>query len=171
MFPDSKHSSASGQCQQKLVDVMSAECEGVAEFVRQADEFTIRLKEGPLDAWAAPDGRFVIRLAGSEETIASELQVPDEDGGINEIVRHYSFSHGDRTYSCNFGRDIKGSGLPAVQFHITSTEGWELSYVDSDGDGRWDRFMDSTSGTPQFHRRDGLSWKELDVEKDTTADR
>ena len=132
-----------------------------AEFVEQSKDMTIRIKKYPIDAWASPDGRFVIRLFGSNETIASELRYPGrKDAATDSLVRHYSFSCGGQTYSCDFGRSIDGSKITDVQFHFTDAKGGELSYVDSDADGRWDRFIDYAHEPPRFYYRDGLCWKE-----------
>lgn len=132
----------------------------MAEYVKQFEDMTIRVKEDPLDAWASPDGRFVIRLFGSDETIASDLGYPDIGGAVNELVRHYSFSCGKQTYSCGFGRSIKDSKMTNVQFHFSDAKGGELVYVDDDADGRWDRFVDYTQEPSRAYVRDGLCWKE-----------
>jgi hypothetical protein len=162
---DDNVSSASGQNEQNVAKVREVFGEGAAKFVKQFEDLTIRIKKGPIDAQASPDGRFVIRLAGDNETIASELQFPDDTGPVNEVARHYAFSSGNRTYSCDFVRKIGDSSMPNVLFSITDADGRGLSYVDSDGDGRWDRFTDSTAESPRFYRRDGLCWKEKDVGK------
>ena len=134
--------------------------EETAEFVRQFKDMTIRIKKNPIDACASPDGRFVIRLFGSDETIASDLRYPDTGETVKELVRHYTFSNGGRTYSCDFGRSINDSKMTKVQFHFTDDRGNEFSYIDDDADGRWDRFTDFTQKPPTFYERDGLNWKE-----------
>ena len=36
----------------------------------------------------------------------------------------------------------------------------DLLYVDSDADGRWDRFIDRTQEPHKIYESDGLYWKE-----------
>ncbi len=134
--------------------------EEAAEFVKQFEDMTVRIKQCPIDACASPDGRFVIRLFGSEETIASDLRSPDTGGTVKDLVRHYSFSCGGQTYSCDFGRNIDNTKMTNVLFHFTDAKGGELTYVDSDADGRWDGLSDHTREPPTFYERDGLRWKE-----------
>lgn len=137
--------------------------DGAAEFARQFEDMTIRINEFPIDAHASPDGRFVIRLFGSDETIASEVRDPDSAGGVMKwLVRTYSFSHGDRTYSCNFVRDIDDSEMKSVTFHITDSNGTDLTYKDNDADGRWDGFSDCIQDTSKNYVRDGLCWKKCE---------
>lgn len=133
--------------------------EETAEFVKQFEDMTVRIKQYPIDAWASPDGRFVIRLFGSDETIASDLRYPDT-GGTVKLVRHYSFSSGAQTYSCDFIRNIDNAKMTRVHFGVTDGKGGDLTYMDSDADGRWDRLFDCTREPPTFYERDGLRWKE-----------
>lgn len=146
---------------QKLVAEMK-ENYGVemAEFTKQFEDMTIRIKKNPIDAWASPDGRFVIRLFGSDEWMASDLWYPDEGGATNELVRHYSFSCGKQSYSCDFGRNVKNPEATEVHFSVTDSKGGQLVYMDDDGDGHWDRFVDYTQESPKAYVRDGLYWKE-----------
>jgi hypothetical protein len=137
----------------------------LAEFASQFEDMTIRIKKYPIDAWASPDGRFVIRLFGSDETIVSELRYPARKGGATELLRHYSFSCDHQTYSCDFVRTTGDSKMTEVQFHRSDAKGGELSYVDLDADGRWDRFNDYTRKPPTFYHRDGLFWKERTKDK------
>ncbi len=135
--------------------------EETADFVRQFEEMTIRIEEYPIDACASPDGRFVIRLFGSDETIASELRYPAGPGGVTELNRHYSFSHGDLAYRCDFGRSIEDSKMTNVIFGVTDRKGdVKFSYVDNDADGLWDKFADHTQEPSKIYVRDGLCWKE-----------
>lgn len=140
--------------------------EETAEFVRQFEDMTIRIHEFPIDACASPDGRFVIRLFESNETIASDLRHPDTEGTVKQLVRHYSFSSGGQTYTCDFVRNIDTLKVTRVHFSFTDAEGRGLTYMDSDGDGRWDGLSDRTREPPVFYERDGLRWRER--EKDTS---
>ncbi len=144
----------------KMTEIYGKE---TAEFLRQSEDLTIRIKKNPINAGFSSDGRFVIRLFGSDESIASELLYPHGKGKA-ELVRHYSFSCGDKKYSCDFGRSDKDSRVTNVVFNITDVKGGELSYFDSDGDGRWDKFDDLTHQPPRFYKRDGLCWEEYSVE-------
>lgn len=54
----------------KMKEIYGEEC---GEFVRQFEDMTIRLNKYPIVVSASPDGRFVIRLFGSGELIASDL--------------------------------------------------------------------------------------------------
>jgi len=131
-----------------------------AEFVRQFKDMTIHIRQFPIDLLAAPDGRFVIRRFGTGEIIASELYCPDKGGTIKELVRHYAFSCGGRTFSCDFGRTKDGSKMTNVLFGLEDAKGVKLSYIDSDADGRWDKFSDHSQDPPRLYERDGLSWRE-----------
>jgi hypothetical protein len=135
--------------------------EEAAQFEEQFKDMTIRMNEYPLLVSAAPDGRFVINAFGNGETIASDLFSPDKGGAINELVRHYSFSCDKQTYSCDFGRSVKDPKITEVQFHFTDAKGSELVYVDSDGDGRWDRLTDLTQTPPQSYVARGLCWESV----------
>ena len=136
----------------KLVAQMKEEYgEETAEFVKQFEDMTIRIKESPINAWAAPDGRFVLRLFGSDDTIASDLWYPNKSVRPKEFVRHYSFSAGGRTWSCDFGRSGDNSKMTEVQFHFTDANGGTMTYVDSDADGRWDKMIDETVGHPMSY--------------------
>ena len=132
-----------------------------AEFVKQFEDMTIRIKKAPIDAWASLDGRFVIRLVGNGE-IASDLWYPGEAGvkAPKERVRQYSFSDGNRNWSCAFWRTINNPVVTTVEFCVTDAHGRGLSYVDSDADGQWDRLIDEAGEQPVFYERDGLCWKE-----------
>jgi hypothetical protein len=135
--------------------------EETAEFVKQFEDMTIRTNTHPIKAFAAPDGRFVIRLSRSDETIASDLRYPEKGGIAKELVRHYGFSCNGSTYSCDFGRRIEDSKMTNVLFSVLDAEGNStFSYVDSDADGRWDWFCDYTQEPPKSYDRDGLCWKE-----------
>jgi len=137
----------------------------MAEFVKQFEDMTIHIKINPIDVWASPDNRFVIRLVGSDESIVSDLRYPDKGGAVKELVRHYSFSCDNQSFSCDFGRNIENpKKITEVQFHFTDNNGHELSYVDSDADGRWDKFIDYTQESPKFYKREGLCWKESMIE-------
>ena len=161
MPPDSRAvSDVQAENEEYVAQMREMYGEEAAEFVRQFEDMSIRIKEYPIDAWASPDGRFVIRVFGSDETIASDLRYPETGGTVKELVRHYSFSCGDQTYSCDFGRTIEDSKLIEVQFRLTDAKGGELVYEDSDADGRWDRFIDYTQESPISYHRDGLCWKE-----------
>ena len=142
--------------------------EETAEFVKQFEDMTIRINEPPIDACASPDGRFVIRLFGSDETIASDLFYPDTARPIKAIVRHYSFSSAGKTYSCDIGRNRDNSRVTNVIFSFTDADGGELVYADRDADGRWDSFTDSTRDPSVIYDRDGLCWKKR--EKNTPHD-
>ena len=133
---------------------------GAVEFSKQFEEMTIRIKKSPIDAWASPDGRFVIRLFGSNETIASDLRYPEQGGEVKDVVRHYSFSSGDHTFSIDFARSIKDGKLTEVHYSLVEANGHELVYVDTDADGRWERFVDYTQKPPKSYERDGLCWRE-----------
>jgi hypothetical protein len=134
-----------------------------AEFCAQFKDLTSRLTKDPLDARFSPDGRFVIRVRG--EAIASELRYPMHCPPLasrTDLVRCYSFTCGDKTYSCDFSRSIEDPiRITNVQFHVVYAKGGELSYVDSNGDGRWNKFIDYTEKTPKFYVRDGLSWRKV----------
>ncbi len=148
----------------KMKEIYGEEC---GEFVRQFEDMTIRLNKYPIVVSASPDGRFVIRLFGSGELIASDLRCPERGGTLKELVRHYSFSCNGRTYSCDFGRSIEGPKVVNVVFAVTDAKGNpEFSYVDTHGDGRWDRFADYTHKPATFYERDGLCWKERKVAGD-----
>jgi hypothetical protein len=134
--------------------------EETAQFVKQFGDLTIRIRKYPIDAWASPDGRFVIRLFGSEETVASDLRDPDASGNAKKLVRNYSFSCGGRTYTCDFVRNIANSKMNCVQFHITDSQGRGVGYVDFDADGRWDELIDETEESPRFYYKDGLCWRQ-----------
>ena len=140
----------------KLKETLGVE---VGEFAKQFDDMTTFVKNGPIEVWASPDGRFVIRHTGSNETIASDLRCPDIGGAVKELVRHYSFSTGDRSFSCDFGRTIQDSRITDVQFHVIDAKGGELCYLDHDGDGRWDAFRDATHKPSRIYVRDGLCWR------------
>jgi hypothetical protein len=138
----------------------------IPEFARQFDNMTIRTNTYPIKACASQDGRFVIRVFGSDETIASDLQCPERGGTARELVRHYSFSCNGQTYSCDFGRSIDDSKATNVVFSVSDVKGnVKFSYVDLDADGRWDRFNDYTRKPPTFYHRDGLFWKERTKDK------
>ena len=66
--------------------------EEVGKFVEQAKDMTIRIKKYPIDAGASPDGRFIIRVFGNPETMASDLLYPGKGDTLTELVRHYSGS-------------------------------------------------------------------------------
>jgi hypothetical protein len=134
--------------------------EEVAVFVKQFEDMTIRTNTYPIKVCASPDGRFVISPFGIDETIASDLRSPDIGGTVTELVRHYSFSCGGQTYSCDFGRNIDNSKMTTVLFRFTDAKGGELTYLDSDADGRWDGLSDRTREPPIVYERDGLRWKE-----------
>jgi hypothetical protein len=137
-----------------------------AEFAEQFEDLTIRFKEYPVDVCAAPDGRFVIRLLGSDETIASDLLYPDR-GGVKSLVRHYFFSNGGESYSCDFGRSIEDSKISSVVFDVAFKGRTKFVYLDSDGDCLWDRFTDLTQEPPRTYIREGLGWKWREVPKDS----
>ena len=147
------------QISQHIAEVRQQVGEEAAKFEEQFKDMTIRINESPVRVSASPDGRFVIRNFESGEIIASDLFYPDKDGTMNELVRHYSFSRDKDTYSCDFGRSVKDPKITEVQFRFADAKGGELSYVDSDGDGRWDRLTDCTQMPPQSYVRDGLCWK------------
>lgn len=156
---------AETQFEKHLEKVGSEFGKEAGEFARQFKNLTIRIKKNPIDAAASPDGRFVIRMFGSNETIASDLRYPDKEGSGGELVRQYSFSSGGRTYLCDFARTTDGSRIIEVQFHIIDQKGGELVYVDSHGDGRWDRFTDYSRSPPKTYVRDGFCWKEITKER------
>lgn len=133
--------------------------EEAAEFARQFEGMTIRIKEFPIDAWASPDGRFVIRLFGSDETIASDLRCPEKGEAMKELVRHYYFSCGDLAYSCDFARSIRDPKMTNVVFGVSVKGKPTFSYVDRDADGLWDSFIDYTQEPPQSYIRESLCWK------------
>lgn len=140
--------------------------EETADFVKQFEDMTIRINEPPIDACASPDGRFVIRLFGSDETIASELWHPDRARSAKQLNRHYSFSAGERTYACDIIH-IDNGKVTDVLFSVTDASGAELVYVDRDGDGRWDSFTDSTRDPSVIYERDGLCWEEREKDLPT----
>jgi hypothetical protein len=144
--------------------------EEVAEFVRQCEDMTTRTKGYPINAWASPDGRFVVSLFENHEIIASELRNLSI-GPPKELVRQYSFSCNGRSWSCDFGRTIEDSKMTNVYFSFTDAKGGSLSYVDDDADGRWDRLIDETGERPAYYHRDGLCWKEraIDAAKESDA--
>lgn len=150
------------ECLSKVGETLG---EGTARFVKQFEEMNTHIKQYPIDAWSSMDGRFVIRLFGKNETIASDLHHPDDVGPVKQLVRHYSFSCAGRSYSCDFGRSIVDAKTTEVQFHFSDDKGGELTYADSDGDGQWDRFIDHTHKPPVFYDRDGLCWKQSTKEK------
>ena len=138
----------------------------LVEFVKQCEDMTIRINQYPINAWASPDGRFIIRLFGSNDTTASDLYYPDiKKDAPKEWVRYYSFSCGDQVFSCDFGRNIAESKMTNIQFRITNSKlGDIFTYLDDDADGRWDRFIDYTQDTPVYYHRDGLCWKKKTTE-------
>lgn len=129
-------------------------------FLKQFEDMNIHVNKYPVDAWASPDGRFVIRVFGNEQTIASDLYYPDRGGEVKDVVREYSFSSGGHTFTCSFARSIKDPKVTEVQFRRIDAKGRESVYVDFDADGRWDKFVDYTQDPPISYRRDGLCWKE-----------
>jgi hypothetical protein len=135
--------------------------EEVGEFVEQAKDMTIRVKKYPIDAGASPDGRFIIRVFGNAETMASDLLYPDERGTLKELVRHYSFSCGDQTFGCDFGRSVEDGKMTSILFSCQVKGETTVAYVDLDGDGRWDRFTDYTEMPSRTYEREGLCWKRL----------
>lgn len=144
--------------------------EEMSQFASQFDEMTTHVQEYPFNASASPDGRFVIRLFGSEESMASDLRCPDGEGVGTELNRHYYFACGGRTYAVDFGRTEDDSRVTRVQFSCTDGTGSELSYADLDADGRWDVFIHGSDGAKRIYDRDGLSWKAR-VEAPPTAQR
>ena len=140
--------------------------EETATFAEQFEDLTIRFKEYPVDVYAAPDGRFDIRLHGSDETIASDLLYPDR-GGVKTLVRHYVFSNGDGSCSCDFGRSIEDSKMSSVVFDVAFKGETKFFYLDTDGDCLWDRFTDLTQEPPRTYIREGLGWKWREVPKDS----
>ena len=107
----------------------------MGKFAEQAKDMTIRIKKYPIDAGASPDGRFIIRMFGNTDTMASELLYPGEDGASRELVRHYSFSCGDQTYSCDFGRSVEDGKMTSILFSCVVNGDTTVSYLDLDG--RW----------------------------------
>ena len=128
-------------------------------FLRQFKDMTIRIKEYPIDAEASPDGRFAIRLFGSDKTIASDLRQIEGRGGVKALNRYYFFSCGDLAYSCNFTRDIEDSEMYNVVFAVEGKGETKFSYVDRDADGLWDWFTDHTQEPSRTYVREGLCWK------------
>jgi hypothetical protein len=159
---DARGPSAIARENEKCVQQMGAMYgKEAARFAKQFEGLTIHIKEYPLDAAASPDGRFVIRLFGTDETIASELYYPVAGAnGVNELVRDYSFSWRDRTYSCYFARSADNSAMNGISFSCTDGKGGELSYLDTDADGRWDTFVDRTNASTKVFVRQGLRWKQ-----------
>jgi hypothetical protein len=136
--------------------------EETEEFVRQFRGMTIRIKEYPVDAGASPDGRFVIRMFGREDTIASDLRHPGSGEAPDEFVRFYSYPSTDLTYSCSFARSTEDDSMRNVLFGVNDVNGDpRFSYLDCDADGLWDRFIDCTEEPSKMYARDGLCWKEL----------
>ncbi len=134
--------------------------EDAAQFAKQFENMTIRIKKPPLDAYASPDGRFDIRLFGSDETIASDLYHPDSGSVVKLLNRHYSFSCDGQTYSCDFYRSASDSRMIRIVFNFSDGKGGELLYMDSNADGRWDLFADRSWEPSKVYERDGLCWKE-----------
>jgi hypothetical protein len=130
----------------------------VGEFANQFKDLTIRIFQDPINAAASPDGRFVIRLFGEGDAIASDLRYPIN--GTVQLVRNYHFSSGGHNYSVDLQRGAEDSKVTWISFSMTDNKGRGLTYVDSDGDGSWDRLTDETHESPTFYRRDGLCWKE-----------
>jgi hypothetical protein len=139
--------------------------EEVGRFAEQAKDMTIRIKKYPIDAGASPDGRFIIHVFGNAETMASDLLYPGKGDTLTELVRHYSFSCGDQTYSCDFGRSVEDGKMTSILFSCEVKGETTVTYLDLDGDGRWDRFTDYTETPPngysKTYEREGLCWKRL----------
>ena len=143
-----------------LEDIKKMNCERAMEFAKQFEDLTIRTKEYPILAAASRDGRFDIKLFNTGDTIASELYYPDmKDRNLDELVRYYVFNWQDRQYTCNFARSKDNSKITRVTYCLTDGKGGELNYIDTDGDGRWDKFTDSTGKEPRFYVRKGLCWQ------------
>jgi len=132
--------------------------EEAAEFTKQFADMTIRIKKNPIDAWASPNGRFEIRLFGSDEITASDLLYP-ERGNQKSLVRDYFFSNGDKHYSCSFARSVEDAKMKSVLFDFAVKEETKFIYLDSDGDSLWDRFTDLTQEPPKTYVREGPGWK------------
>lgn len=156
--PDSRAVSDE-QFEKRMAEVKKEFGEETEYFLRQSKDMTIRIKEYPIDAWASPDGRFVIRLFGSDETIASDLRQVEGTGGVKALNRYYFFSCGDLAYRCNFTRDIEDSKMYNVVFAVEVKGETKFSYVDRDADGLWDWFTDHTQEPSRTYVREGLCWK------------
>jgi len=118
-----KHLDAQSKNREFLEKILENADADTAKFVGQFKDMTIHIKKHPFDAWASPDGRFVIRLDGNDdETMASDLLYPDSAESHEVRNRHYSFSCGNKKYSCDFGYTIDGS-------RITDTSFSELSHI------------------------------------------
>ncbi len=139
----------------------------LGEFANQFKDLTIRIFQDPIDAAASPDGRFVIRLFGDDDDIASDLR--SSINGGTRLVRNYHFSSGGQNYSVDLERAVGDSKVTWISFSMKDNQGRGLTYVDSDGDGRWDRLTDETHESPFFYRRDGLCWKERTKDAATQA--
>jgi hypothetical protein len=138
----------------------------VEDFAGQFKDMNIRIEKYPLDAWASQDGRFVIHLLKSNEMIASELRQIGPRG-VTVMDRHYEYSCGDIAYHCDFARHIEGSNMYSVLFGVEFKGKTKVVYLDSDGDGLWDRITDFTQEHPKTYVREGSgwNWKEMDVGK------
>jgi len=128
------------------------------EFASQFEDLTIRIKKGPFYAWASKDGRFTISLHRTHEIIASELTYPGKGG--EGLVRYYSYcSKSGGEYNCSFERSVDDSNMKSILFDFSNKEKTRFVYLDSDGDGLWDRFTDSIHKPPTTYIREGLGWK------------
>ena len=159
---DTHHSRAvsDAQFEKRMAKVGKEFGEEMEDFARQFKDMAIQIKKYPIDAQASPDGRFAIRLFGSDETTASDLRQVGM-AGVKELVRHYSFSCGDVVYSCDFARRIEDSKMTNVVFSVYVKGEPKFSYVDRNADGLWDRFTDYTQEPAVTYVRDGLCWKRI----------
>ena len=161
------HAVSDAQFDKRIAEWTEQVGEEVGSFAEQAKDMTIRVKQYPIDAGASPDGRFIIRVFGTAETMASDLLYPGKSDTVTELVRHYSFSCGDQAYSCDFGRSVEDGKMTSILFSCVVNGETTVSYVDLDGDGRWDRFTDYTemppNGYSKTYVREGLCWERLKI--------
>jgi hypothetical protein len=135
-------------------------------FAEQLGDLNMQIKQHPIYARVSKDGRFDISDLNNGDMIASDLFYPIGHGDEKERVRQYSFSCGDEACTCYIARNIEDSTIKSIMFDISrkNKKGKTTKYVynDSNGDGLWDRFTDSTQSPTMTYVREsaGWSWKE-----------
>jgi hypothetical protein len=143
-------------------------------FAEQLSELNIQIKQDPIYARLSKDGRFDIYDLKNGGTIASDLFYPTGHGDEKERVRLYAISSGDEACTCYIARNIGDSEIKSITFDIDNRnkQGKTSKYVylDSNGDGLWDRFTDFTQSPVKTYVREGASWSWKEKASDTPGD-
>lgn len=143
------------------IDELRDEDEQIRKFVDQFSELDVPIETLHIVGEESDDGRFVLRLQKSGQIIASDLVYPTAKD-LMERNRHYSYSNNGKEYTCDFAREIGKSDSVSVLYSVGQANGLsQYIYLDSDGDGLWDRFTDNTIKPPQTYKREQLEWKPL----------